>query len=184
MKSYKDPIWIKVCSVLEEVLKNMESSQCYSSACKTSFDSKSVPMISLCDYMNRIHNYTNCSESCYIVAFMYIDRALQNTEKFLLNRKNIHRILLIAIVLAIKYLDDVYSDNLFYSQVGGITIAEFNFLEAELISIIDCNIYVNPLLYSQYNKEVELQYQQIMERREKLEIMDMEIATPEVEEME
>ena len=43
---------------------------------------------------------------------------------------------MIGLMVAIKYFDDVYYDNRFYSKVGGIALEEVNRLEAEFINNI------------------------------------------------
>ncbi len=57
----------------------------------TKFHSRKLPKISLLDYMCRIHKYTSCSSSCYLIALIYIDRVVQRNPQFALNRHNAHR---------------------------------------------------------------------------------------------
>ena len=57
----------------------------------TKFHAKSVPNITLTNYMTRIHKHTECSESCYIVALIYMDRVLKSNKLLVLSKYNVHR---------------------------------------------------------------------------------------------
>ncbi len=117
------------------------------------------------DYFYRLKNYSGCSDSCSILAFIYIDRVLQKNPQFRVCGYNIHRYILIryplfrlalaAVVLAIKYQDDYYHDNEYYSKVGGISRTELNCLEVEMLNLLHFELYVHPALYSQYVEEIK-----------------------------
>ena len=97
----------------------------------TLFDSIEAPGINIKDYLLRIHKYASCSDACYIYAFIYIDRMINNNSNLVINNYNVHRIILAAILIAIKFLDDSYGNNVIYSKIGGIQLAELNSLEIE-----------------------------------------------------
>ena len=136
--------------VIEKALNNIETYSMSTSLTKTHFDSVRVPNISIKDYFGRIRHYVNCSDSCYVVAFIYIDRILINHPSLLLTKKNVHRVILTAIILSIKYLEDLYADNKFYAMVGGINVNEFNLLESDMLVLINFDLYIDPELYYQY----------------------------------
>ena len=60
-------------------------------------------------------------------------------------------------VLAIKYCEDFYYDNEFYSQIGGITCREMNGLEMELLLLLDYDLHVRPEIYESYSSDLLLQ---------------------------
>eukprot|EP00826_Nyctotherus_ovalis_P052420 TRINITY_DN6639_c0_g1_i4.p1 TRINITY_DN6639_c0_g1~~TRINITY_DN6639_c0_g1_i4.p1 ORF type:complete len:120 (-),score=43.97 TRINITY_DN6639_c0_g1_i4:163-495(-) len=62
-------------------------------------------------------------------------------------------------VLAIKYNDDHYYDNEVYARVGGIPLNEFNTLEARVLQMMDCTLYVSENLFCQYYHALLLQFQ-------------------------
>ncbi|MDR3549492.1 MAG: hypothetical protein P4M11_14705 [Candidatus Pacebacteria bacterium] len=64
------------------------------------------------------------------------------------------RLALTAIVLAIKYQEDSYRDNAFYSKVGGISLFELNCLEIEMLTLLRFELYVHPRLFRQYAEEI------------------------------
>lgn len=167
--------WELIGTVIEQVVDNMEAGQdiTTSSANYTShFNSIRIPGISIMAYLSRIHFYADCSDSCYILAFIYIDRLLQNNPGLVLSYRNIHRLLLTAVLLAIKYSDDIYAENLAYAKIGGIPLDELNVLEVDMLKLLHYSLHVNSELYFQYANEVELQAQKI--REEKLEGEKME----------
>lgn len=65
----------------------------------------------------------------------------------------IFRIILIAIVCAIKYNEDDYYSNTYYAKVGGITLSEFNKLELTMIDLLDFRLYV---ALSKYQESYDL----------------------------
>ena len=62
----------------------------------TKFHSWKVPKIGLNEYLERIHKYAKCSPSCYVIALIYIDRAIQCNNNFFLTKFNAHRYFSIA----------------------------------------------------------------------------------------
>lgn len=57
----------------------------------TKFNSKFKPGISLHDYLLRLSNCFQCSQECFILALIYIDRLTENICHFIVNSYNIHR---------------------------------------------------------------------------------------------
>ena len=55
------------------------------------FHTAKVPNISVQDYLDRIQRYTGCSESCFIVALVYIDRLVQRNHHIRLDSHTVHR---------------------------------------------------------------------------------------------
>lgn len=160
--------WELIGIVLERIVKNMEYSA--ETVCSASnFNSVRIPTISICAYLNRIHQYSSCSDSCYILAFIYLDRLLQNNPGFTLSSRNVHRLILSAVVLAIKYSDDFYADNLTYAKIGGVPLVEMNRLEIDMLKLLHYNLYVDNELYFHYAHELQLQRQKVAEENEEME---------------
>ena len=159
LKPEKLEQWENVAYVLDQVVSNIERSSLQYAFTKTHFDSVHAPSISLYDYMSRIHIYTECSDSCFIIAFIYIDRILQNNPSLELNRKNVHRLILTAAIIAIKYSDDTYASNEFYAKVGGINLAELNLMESDMLVLLNFELSIDPQLYFQYVFNIELESQ-------------------------
>ncbi len=52
-----------------------------------------------------------------------------------------------ALLLAIKYHEDHYYDNVYYAKVGGVTCRELNLLEIEMLNLLEYDLYVSQELY-------------------------------------
>lgn len=66
-----------------------------------------APSISISKYLERIYKYTNCSPSCFVVGYVYIDRLVHKHPDSLVVSHNVHRLLVTSVMLASKMLDDV-----------------------------------------------------------------------------
>ena len=61
-------------------------------------------------------------------------------------------------MIAVKYYDDCYYDNEFYSKVGGISCKELNVLEIEMLSLLQYSLYVLPECYEKYVLDLKTMY--------------------------
>lgn len=55
------------------------------------FQSHEIPKISINAYLQRIEQYSKCSECCFILALIYIDRLTMKYPNFSITAHNIHR---------------------------------------------------------------------------------------------
>lgn len=83
------------------------------------FDSSSCPPISILAYLARIQKYAKCSDACFVVALIYIDRLIE-LRNIVLTSLNVHRIIITSVLLASKSLDDLPFNNAFYARLGGV----------------------------------------------------------------
>lgn len=109
----------------------------------TRFHSSRVPHISTLDYVKRIAKYSRCSTECFIIAIMYLDKYVENTQ-IPITFRNVHRLLITATLVAVKVRDDLYYNNAYYASIGGITPQEINTLEIDFLAAIDWNTWVEP----------------------------------------
>jgi len=79
-----------IASVLSEILK--ETDQTVDNY-TTVFHAKSVPSVSIKDYLYRIVKCSKCSQECLILALIYIDRINERNKNFIIKSVNIHRYL-------------------------------------------------------------------------------------------
>mmetsp|Transcript_13301 Transcript_13301/g.22184 ORF Transcript_13301/g.22184 Transcript_13301/m.22184 type:complete len:143 (-) Transcript_13301:1465-1893(-) len=59
----------------------------------TKFHALEPPNISVLDYLERIHKYACCSNECFILSLIYIDRLIQ-MNNFALTGLNVHRVII------------------------------------------------------------------------------------------
>eukprot|EP00826_Nyctotherus_ovalis_P046941 TRINITY_DN5345_c0_g1_i5.p1 TRINITY_DN5345_c0_g1~~TRINITY_DN5345_c0_g1_i5.p1 ORF type:complete len:192 (-),score=28.16 TRINITY_DN5345_c0_g1_i5:231-806(-) len=170
MESYHN----QIAAILGHGLQNLNNL----SSASTCFDCVCVPRISLGDYLARIRTHSDCTDYCFVLALIYIDRLLLNNPGFTLSKKNMHRVILTSIVLAIKYSDDFYLDNEVYARIGGVSLAELNYMERAMLCMMRHELYVNSDLLFNYIESIEIQYQNrsmVEEKREESRERDKEV---------
>uniref|UniRef100_A0A6T6F4E0 Cyclin n=1 Tax=Craspedostauros australis TaxID=1486917 RepID=A0A6T6F4E0_9STRA len=117
------------------------------------FHALKAPGIGIQQYLERIHRYASCSNECFILALIYIDRLIQRNN-FLLTELNVHRVVITAILLAAKFFDDAYYNNAYYSKVGGVLVSEMNGLEVDFLFRINFSLHVTPDVFKKYKDEL------------------------------
>ncbi|KAI8025170.1 Cyclin-U4-1 [Camellia lanceoleosa] len=108
------------------------------------------PTISIESYLERIFKYANCSPSCFIVAYVYLDRFVQRQPSLPINSLSVHRLLITSVMVAVKFMDDIYYNNAYYAKVGGISTAEMNFLEVDFLFGLGFHLNVTPTTFHSY----------------------------------
>lgn len=119
-----------------------------------SFTSVNSTNISIYDYVKRFIKNSHASLECYIISMIYIERIIlkykNNNYNVNLNIYTFHRIFLLSILLAVKYHDDLYNSNYYYSKIGGIKIDELNQLEHYMLDILNYECSVDICEYMMY----------------------------------
>ena len=124
---------------------------------RTVFNMKTIPLISVYDYLYRIMKYTKIKESTLIKALIYIDRIHKN-KNIIISYYNIHKLIFIAIVLSAKYNEDNPLNKKLYSKIGGITMKEFDNLEIKFCKYINYRLYIKEKIYNKYYKYINNDY--------------------------
>jgi len=119
---------------------------------KLTFYSREVPFISIKDYLYRIHNFSEAEDNTFILALIYIDKICE-IASIILSEHNIHRILFVSILIAIKYNEDVYYDNKYYAKIAGVSSKELRKMESEYLKLIKFELYVNKNVFGKNSKE-------------------------------
>eukprot|EP00475_Leptophrys_vorax_P034395 TRINITY_DN5543_c0_g1_i3.p1 TRINITY_DN5543_c0_g1~~TRINITY_DN5543_c0_g1_i3.p1 ORF type:complete len:210 (-),score=23.18 TRINITY_DN5543_c0_g1_i3:45-674(-) len=120
----------------------------------TKFHALHPPAVSVHDYLIRMARYAGCSGECFVLALVYIDRIIKSNYSFAVNSLNVHRLLIISVMLAAKFFDDQYYNNAYYAQIGGVSTEEINTLEVEFLFMINFSLHVTRELYDQYHREL------------------------------
>lgn len=100
-----------------------------------------------------ILKYASCSNECFVLALVYIDRLIQRNN-FLLTDLNVHRVVITAVLLSAKFFDDAYYNNAYYAKVGGVLVSEMNGLEVDFLFRINFSLHVTPELFHKYRAEL------------------------------
>ena len=107
------------------------------------------PPISIEDYINRIYQRTKMNISTLIISVIYIDRFCE-TNGYVLSLNNIHRIILAACLLSIKFNEDINLSTQYYASVAGVPVNDLNNLECYLYVKLKFSLFVEYDFYQKY----------------------------------
>ena len=108
----------------------------------TFFWSRSIPSISINDYIDRIIKNCKCSNICYLYVLYYLYR-LNNENITSISKSTIHRIIISLVNIAIKFNEDEPETNYFNSVIYGISTIELMNLEYNMFEILNFNLIIN-----------------------------------------
>lgn len=129
-----------VASFLQQLAAQNDSEGC-GAPC---FLSATEPTISVPDYVDRLARFFQCSRECFVLALIYIDRLLRGNSHIWLCPLNVHRLVVTALMVAVKFADDTFYSNAYYAKVGGLPLKEMNHLEATLLRMLHFRLHVMP----------------------------------------
>ena len=140
--------------VLEEnkALKNYKEK--LSSQESMTMTSYNKPSLSILDYLYRIQSYTEAEDNTIIIGLMYIDRICEQSS-IILTPYNLHRLVFVAILMAIKYNEDVCFEFEFYAKIAGIPIKELKILEREFVELIKFHFYIDKDEFDKYKLYID-----------------------------
>jgi hypothetical protein len=119
------------------------------------FHCVTLPIVSIPDYLARIRQYSTCSDACFLIAIIYLDR-LQVMSPLTVDPLSIHRLFITSLMLAAKSFDDSHQRNSVYARIGGVSTAEVNALEVEFLSLINFDLLVSCDEYFQYEAALKV----------------------------
>lgn len=119
------------------------------------FHAACIPSLPILEYLTRFYEHSGSSDSAFVLAVIYIDRIQQHPDLKACSI-NIHRLLLTAILVATKFIDDRCYNNKYFARLGGVSLAEINSLELEFLFILGFNLNVEPPLYEKYARALQV----------------------------
>ncbi|XWS47721.1 hypothetical protein CRYUN_Cryun13aG0008600 [Craigia yunnanensis] len=137
-------------SLLQRLAESNDNSCRFQSQKVSIFHGLTRPTISIRSYLERIFKYANCSPSCFVVAYVYLDRFVQMQPSLPINSFNVHRLLITSVLVSAKFMDDMYYNNAYYAKVGGISIVEMNLLEVDFLFGLGFQLNVTPATFHTY----------------------------------
>ena len=147
-----------ISDLFVNICEENKAKKCNKNILLKSFTNKNIPSINIKDYLLRLSKHAKVNESTIILILIYIDR-ICNMNHFILTYFNIHKLILAAFILAIKYNEENYYHMIYYSKIGGVSLSELNNLESEYLILIGYKLFVNTQLYDKYyNDLMSLKY--------------------------
>ena len=142
-----------ISDLLVRICEENKIKKCNKNFLLKSFTCENIPSISIKDYFLRLSKHAKVNESTIILILIYIDR-ICNMNHFILTYYNIHKLILAAFILAIKYNEDNYYSMVYYSKIGGVPISELNKLEFEYLILIGFRLFVHTQLFEKYYNDL------------------------------
>ena len=103
--------------------------------------SNKIPKIKIEEYITRFFTFSKIEISTLILAHIYIKRFIDK-ENYIISFRNIFRLIMSCIILAIKFNENKVYKNSFYAKVGGFDVDDLNNLEYNIFSRLDFNLRV------------------------------------------
>jgi hypothetical protein len=142
-------ILYKICQgidmILSEIISDNKKLTEYASVLLSQkeniFSLKKKPNITITDFLRRITAYTGIECSTLFLSIIYLHKILE--KFFFLTEYNVHKILCISILIAIKYNEDKISNNKFYGKVFGLDLKDVNTLEYSYLELLDFKVFID-----------------------------------------
>jgi hypothetical protein len=152
-KSNEEIIPIKTIEIISDLLNNIcegnkDKSELVNIKIKP-FMTMNIPTMPIKDYLLRLAQFANISESTIILILIYIDRICK-INNFHLNFRNIYKLIITSMIIAIKYNEDHFYSKEVYAKLGGVTMKELNYLEFQFLILIKFSLFVEKDLYDKY----------------------------------
>ncbi|PWY65178.1 cyclin-dependent protein kinase complex component [Aspergillus eucalypticola CBS 122712] len=107
------------------------------------FSSKRQPPITLQEYLLRMHKFCPMSTGVYLATSMYIMKMATIERVIVVSRKNMHRLVLAGLRVAMKSLEDLSYPHSRVAKVGGVTERELSRLEISFCFLADFELRVD-----------------------------------------
>jgi len=117
------------------------------------FDLKKIPNITLEEYIVRIMNYSECEINTIICSLIYIDRLCVKGIK--ITQTNIYKILFTSILTSIKYNEDLFYNNSFYSQIAGVKTKELIKMEYNFCVLLGFDFFIGEKEFNNYFSAIQ-----------------------------
>jgi hypothetical protein len=130
--------------------KTIERNNSLGHVCElTEFESATCHL-SASAYLKRIMNYSGCSECCAVAGLMYLQRLKQSVQTLRLTSNNLQPLLLTSVMVAAKFLDDMYYSNKHWAQIGGLSLKGVNALEIIFLFRLNFDLQMTRETYEEY----------------------------------
>ena len=128
---------------LHVVGSNMEPIHIQHGAISRKFYSKKPPPISVDEYLTRLHRYCPMSTAVYLATSLYIYRLAVVEKIIAVTARNVHRLLLAGLRIAMKALEDRSYPHQRFAKVGGVSEPELGRLEISFCFVTNFELKVD-----------------------------------------
>jgi len=118
------------------------------------FYSKKTPPISLEKYLLRLHEYCPMSTAVYLATSLYIHRLAVVKRIIPVTARNVHRLMLAGLRVAMKALEDQSYPHRRFAKVGGVSEPELGRLEVSFCFITNFELKVDKEMLLKHAKAI------------------------------
>jgi hypothetical protein len=113
------------------------------------------PKVDIEEFIHRLVVETGLPKQVVAVALYYIEVIVGLSPNYNITQYNTHRMVLVAIILAHKYLIDISFENRYWVKLcGGVySLKLINEIELEFLKILDFNLNIPDFLWKKTEKE-------------------------------
>ena len=122
------------------------------------FYSKRPPPISTTDYLLRLHKYCPMSTAVYLATSLYINRLAMVDRLLAVTPRNVHRLLLGALRVAMKALEDLRYPHSRFAKVGGVSEIELGRLEISFCYLTSFELKVDEKMLQQEAEAINVEH--------------------------
>ncbi|KAL0923733.1 hypothetical protein M5K25_007802 [Dendrobium thyrsiflorum] len=119
------------------------------------FESRRVLDMSIQSFLDRIFRYARVMPPVFVVAYVYIDRLCELNPCFCVSIWNVHRLLITAVLVASKFIEDMNYRNSYFAKIGGISTQEMNSLELNFLFLMGFKLQVSVSVFESYCRHLE-----------------------------
>lgn len=120
-----------------------QSTRAYNLLLARKFYSKRPPPISTTDYLLRLHRYCPMSTAVYLATSRYITHMAIHERIIPVTPRNVHRLLLAGLRVAMKAMEDLSWPHARFSRVGGVSEKELGRLELTFCFLMSFELRVD-----------------------------------------
>jgi hypothetical protein len=115
--------------------------------------------VSIRDFVNHICNVETISDSCLVLAVIYLDMFCTpslNTSgaRNQITIFNSHRLIAVSVFVAVKFLEDRVFEASIYAGVFGLSLEELNSMEVAFLTEIKFSLFVPDKLFFKYKRAI------------------------------
>lgn len=120
------------------------------------FYSSDIPLATIQMYVERLVRMSRRSKSVYVTALVYLERVQQLDTALRLSERNVRRLLITALYIADRYMEDVPWSGKSMAEIGGLPDGsdEICRLEIEMLKQLDWNCNVDIKDYRSYEERL------------------------------
>ncbi|KAG8065566.1 hypothetical protein GUJ93_ZPchr0004g39900, partial [Zizania palustris] len=139
-------------ALLERVTERNDSAEmavALAAAPASAFRATTKPDISVRAYMSRIARFAGCSPSA-TWSPTSTSTASSGAGAPSVDSYSVHRLLITAVLAAVKFMDDICYNNAYFAKVGGVSLPEMNYLEVDFLFAVGFDLNVSPETFGHY----------------------------------